>query len=404
MSRKKLKAFELVSKARMRAMSDKEWQWISGIMMMGTVTYVDEGHKVTTACTNGVDEIYNKAWLEQFSFPEAMYIVLHENMHKMLRHTFTTKHLYKENPYLANIAVDVVVNNQWLNNKPFIEMPKGPDGKVIGVDMPEYADASVWDTEKIFRDLQKKSKKEKNAPDYSGSQGFDEHDYDSIEEMSAEEQKQISRQVDMALRQAAMAGSLNGGMPRSVREMLVPEVDWRAELAEFVKSTCVGQDKQTWRKPHRTYIAHDLYMPSPYSENIGRVLIAGDTSGSIGEEALSLFLGHMQHLVNEVNPNGVDIAWWDTKVAGVDRFEQHSMTNLAGSVRPAGGGGTDPSCITPWRKKEKQEYVCAVVITDGEFSDNIGDWSDLPVLWLVVGKNNVSHIRQGKVIQVSEIR
>jgi predicted metal-dependent peptidase len=186
--------------------------------------------------------------------------------------------------------------------------------------------------------------------------------------------------------------------------MLVPEVDWKSQLSEFVKSVCSGADKQTWRKPHRTYIAHDLYMPSPYSESIGRVLLAGDTSGSISGQALSVFLGHMQHLVNEVQPNGVDVVWWDTEVAGVDKFERGEDRSLASAVRPAGGGGTSPSCIPAWIKDQKTEYVCAVVLTDGEFyGDGVGDWGSLPVIWLVVNDRNTPNIPVGVTIHVKEL-
>ena len=78
------------------------------------------------------------------------------------------------------------------------------------------------------------------------------------------------------------------------------------------------------------------------------------------------------------------------------------MGGLVGAVKPTGGGGTDPSCLPIWVKKEQKDYVCAVVITDGEFS-KVGDWGDLPVLWLVINDRPVDNITVGRTIHIKEM-
>lgn len=387
-----LSAEQLISKTKVSIMNDDAWKWMAGIVMMGTSSVVDDDHKVKTAATDGLNEVYNRTFIEGLTLPQVKFIVLHENFHKMFRHLFVWQNLWKESPELANVACDAVINTQYLYGKPGIEFVKG------GIYMPEYVDADVWNVKAVYDDLKKSS-------NTTQSKGHDDHEWEEADQVSEEEAKDIEVQVDNALRQAALAGSIGASMPRGVTEMLVPEVDWKTMLAEFVKSVCSGSDKQTWRRPHKTYVAYDLYIPAPYSESLGRILIAGDTSGSIGDYALSVFLGHMQHLVNEVQPSGVDIAWWGSKVVGVDSFERGAMDTLASAVKPVGGGGTSPSCITEWMKKEeKDDYVCAVVITDGEFyGDSVGDWGDLPVLWLVVNNRPVNNIPVGQTIQVKEL-
>ena len=139
---------------------------------------------------------------------------------------------------------------------------------------------------------------------------------------------------------------------------------------------------------------------------MGRILIGGDTSGSIDNETLSTFLGFMQQLCDEVNPSGVEVVWWDAAVAGVDVFEADNLKNLASAVRPAGGGGTDPSCVPSWLKKhpKKEEFVCAVMFTDGEFyKPDVGDWGDLPTLWMVVNNLKPPEIPVGKTIYVKDL-
>lgn len=391
-----LNAEQLISKAKVALMNDPDWAWMASIIMMGTTEFLDKDDAMQTAQTDGLNERYNKGFVEGLTLPQVKFIILHENYHKLFRHLFVWEGLWKRSPMLANIACDAVINTQYLQGKKGIDFVKG------GVLMPEYADADMWNVKDVFDDLL--DKMEQN-PQNKPAQGHDEHDWDGATEMTEVEAKTIEKEIDAAIRQASLVGSLNGGMPRSIKEMLVPDVDWRTLLAEFVKSTCSGLDKTTWRRPHRTYVAYDLYIPAPYSESMKRILLCGDTSGSISNDDISMFLGHMQHLVNEVNPNGVDIAWWDTEVAGVDSFERGAMDALANAAKPAGGGGTDPACIPEWVRTEGKvdDYACAVVITDGEFYKGVGDWGDMPVLWLVINKRPVADIPVGVTVHIRDL-
>ena len=384
-----LLAEQQISQAKVRLMNAPEWRWMAGILMMGETKFVSgKAARIQTAATDGLNETYNRDWLSKLDVEEVMFVALHEGFHKMFRHLFVWRNLWDDNPQLANIACDVVINTQYLHNKPGIKFVEG------GVHIPEYADAMKWNAKSIFDDLKKKGTGQ--------GAGHDSHDWEAARDLTPAEAKELEKQIDAAIRQASLAGDMLNGMPRGIKEMLVPEVDWKSLLAEFVKTQCTGDDKQTWRRPHKTYLAHDLYLPTPYSDTVGKIMVAIDTSGSIGDEALSYFIGHIQHLCDTINPDGVDIVWWGSGVVGVDSFERGNLNNLASAVKPIGGGGTDPSCIPVWMNKEKREYVCAVVVTDGEFGNDVGQWN-IPVLWLVVNNGDIANIPIGKVVHIKEI-
>lgn len=390
-----LTAEQLISKARVSLMNNPEWAWMASVMMMGETSFV--GDDVTpTACTDGYNERYNSKWIQSLSLPQIMFVVLHENYHKLFRHLYVWQNLWEENPMLANAACDIVINTQYLYGKANITYVDN------GTVMKEYADPNKWNVKDVYNDLKKRMQQNPSkAP-----KGHDQHDWENAKKQTTQEVEKIGKEIDAAIRQASLAGSLAGGIPRSIKSMLAPPLDWRALMSEFVKASCSGLDKTTWRRPHRTYVAYDLYMPSPYSESMKRVLVAPDTSGSITDEMIGVAVSYIQSLVNEVNPNGVDIAWWDTEVAHVDRFERDGMYALEHQLHPAGGGGTKPSCITKWLDDEmaRDNYACAIVITDGEFfSPNVGDWADLPVLWLVINKDDVPPINVGTVVHVREL-
>ena len=77
----------------------------------------------------------------------------------------------------------------------------------------------------------------------NGQSPFDDHDWDGAQELSDEEKRELSRELDEAIRQGALvAGKMGSGGDRELEELLKPQVDWREVLRDFVCDTCVGTD------------------------------------------------------------------------------------------------------------------------------------------------------------------
>ena len=135
-----------LSRCTMALMGHKKWCALSGVMLMGKVTVSDT---IPTACTNGRDEIYGRAFVETLTDPELRFLRLHETMHKGLRHLTTYAFLNKENPRLANQAMDYVINISLVDTddgEGFIVMPK------VGLVDAKYRG---WHTKQVYDDLKK---------------------------------------------------------------------------------------------------------------------------------------------------------------------------------------------------------------------------------------------------------
>ena len=78
-----------------------------GVVMVGS-TGIDED--CPTAYTNGRDAYYGREFVEGLSDPEFRFLILHENYHKMFMHLTSWDYLYAEDPKLANMACDYVIN------------------------------------------------------------------------------------------------------------------------------------------------------------------------------------------------------------------------------------------------------------------------------------------------------
>ena len=210
--------------------------------------------------------------------------------------------------------------------------------------------------------------------------------------MTEEEKKGLSDEVDRALREGAMlAGRMKGNLSKEINELLHPKVDWKEALREFIKTTMMGNDNSTWRRPHKRYIGMNIVMPSYRSAKIGRIVVGIDTSGSIGSSELSQFLGEVKSICNEVQPDGIDLLYWDSHVAKHEAYNGNEIETLVETTKPAGGGGTEPECVPQYMKKEALTPQCTVMLTDGFFyGGGCGDWSgvDSPVLWCVKGNKS----------------
>ena len=103
----KLTAEQRVQKSHVSLMKNPKYCMYSGIFMIGNTQVKDD---VPTACTNGRDTYYGREFVDSLQDNELKGLILHENLHKAFRHVTMWKHLYKEEPRLANMACDYVIN------------------------------------------------------------------------------------------------------------------------------------------------------------------------------------------------------------------------------------------------------------------------------------------------------
>jgi predicted metal-dependent peptidase len=224
--------------------------------------------------------------------------------------------------------------------------------------------------------------------------------------MSAEEAEESAKEIETALRQGAiLAGKMKGEVSREIQELLTPKVDWKEALRDFIKTTMQGKDQTTWRRLHKRYIGLDIIMPSTYSEQIGSIVVAIDTSGSIGQEELAQFLSEVKLICDEVTPESLDLLYWDTEVASHETYRGHELSTVTDVTQAKGGGGTSPECVPKYMHKNNMSAECLIMLTDGHISTQKDkDWnviSPMPIMWCVKGNSRFdSNSVQGKVVHV----
>jgi predicted metal-dependent peptidase len=173
--------------------------------------------------------------------------------------------------------------------------------------------------------------------------------------------------------------------------------NWRDALQDFISSVCVGDENSRFCPPNKRLLASGFIMPSHFDENIGEIVIACDTSGSM-HWAYPVVFGEVARIVQNTRPDSVRMLWWDTEVCGDQVFKPEQYQDIATQLAPKGGGGTVVSCVADYVAEHKIKAKAVIMLTDGYIESDYR-MTDMPTLWGVVDNDDFMP-RAGKVLRI----
>jgi predicted metal-dependent peptidase len=181
------------------------------------------------------------------------------------------------------------------------------------------------------------------------------------------------QQAMVVARSSNNQGSIPAGMQRELGALTQAQLDWRSYLWRYLVRTptdFTGFD--------RRFIGRKLYLEALEGESV-QVFVALDTSGSVGDHQMQLFLSEVQGILRAYPHLKCELYYADAEAYGPYPLKTDSEI-----PRPVGGGGT--SFVPFFEKVSANRHwhtngVC-VYLTDGygTFPD---DPPTLPVLWIV---------------------
>ena len=178
---------------------------------------------------------------------------------------------------------------------------------------------------------------------------------------------------------AKEVGNLPGALSRFVDELTKPKVDWRDTLRRFV--TEISRNDYSWMRPNRRFMAQGIYLPGLFSESMGEIAVAIDTSGSITQEMLNMFGAEIRAITDTVRPTKTHIIYCDTDVNHVDVFEQNDELKFD----MHGGGGTDFRPPFEYLNQNNITPSCFIYLTD--LDGPVGDAPAFPTMWACTTNN-----------------
>lgn len=416
-------------RVRLAIMREPCYMPMAPVMLLGKQSLSDT---MPTACTDGYNEIYGRKLIRQLGEPELGFVILHENEHKVQRHTVTYRKLWEESRQLANAATDY-----WINLRLF-KWSQDPRPK-FKIAMPTYTQ-EMWEelSDKQREQLSKKGlrvgsyfglldfrfegmtvpeifrllKQEGEGGDGEGGGdgggnergdgGFDEHDWE--EELTPEQAEQARQEIERALREGEMLAKRHGlgsaGLDLGLSQLLAPKVNWKRELRQFVTATCRKPQVSTWRRLNRRFMSMGYSMPTTQGKAIKQLVVGVDASGSMFGGTPTPFVSVMSEvegLVKQLQVDSIHLVYWDGYVCQHEKYTPATVGGWKQVTKPKGGGGTNPACVPPHLKKEGVKPDAVIMLTDGEVPE-WGQW-DSPVLWVIKNRQNIK-AKTGKTINL----
>lgn len=318
-----------LSRARTRLLLDSPW---FGSLSMRL--HVAENPQCETMQTDGTRLQYNAQFVESLPDAQLTGLLAHEVMHCALLHPYR---IAGRDLKLWNRACDFAIN-QLLIDQGF-SLPEGLllDPQYIGMGADQIYAILARDQKQEEEPGGDEGEGEGEQPGGVTAPQPGEGDAEGEGEGAPEEMSATDWEVatEQATAIAQKAGRLPGDCDRAVKSSRESETNWREILRRFVEQT-VPSD-YSWTQPNRRYISAGIYLPGVVRENMPRLAIGIDTSGSIGQHELDLFASELTQILHEARPEAIDVYYCDT---AVNRTETFSADDPEIKLNACGGGGT----------------------------------------------------------------
>lgn len=333
------------------------------------------GHNALTLYVN------DHFWDKELTDPAHRYgVVKHEILHLVFRHLFVREPFL--DPMLLNVAFDLVVNQ-------YVERSQLPDDSIFLESFPNLALKAGQTWFYYYKQLEElrqgRGGKASGSPDQemlnnirSDSHGLERHQpWREIRSHSELERDAAEMHLDSLLRTAHQRTSAQawGAMPGEVRELLedrlprpAPRLQWQQILHLFAESAAKTRLKNTIKRPSKRYGT----VPGLKIRHRQRLLVAVDTSGSIGPDDLKSFFNEIFHLWR--SGAQIDILEADTKV-----YRQYAYQGRMPEM-VTGRGGTDFNDALQWANRERPDGL--IYFTDG-YAAKPAVRLRMPVLWVL---------------------
>lgn len=340
---------------------------------------------IPTFCTDGKSLEYNPSFALSLNRDELVGVLVHEIMHCSNGHmTRRGSRVMKK----WNEACDLSVNSLLL--KAGFVLPEGgliPGGKGFE-DMPELLAAEAYYDLLTDEDEQEQEEQGDGGSGQDGDEPQDGSNFGDFKEPSdPAKADEIEAEWKVATAQAAQIAKNKGDLPASlarvVSEICNPTQDWRALLRRFIND--MARNDYAWTRPNRRMLSHGLIMPGLRSEELGTVVVAIDTSGSIGQKQLDMFASELESALSAYQCKAV-ILYHDSAIAHVDEWQ---TSDGPIQLAPHGGGGTSHICVFDYIEQNEINPACLIAFTDlwTDFPMSVPEY---PTLWAVTGNSNPS--------------
>jgi predicted metal-dependent peptidase len=348
-------------------------------LLLGMRLREDTGTR--TACTDGREIRYNPDFINSLHVDQVVFVLAHLVMHVAHLHPLrrSSRNLGRFNK-AGDYAINGILKEAGLSMLPGALYKKEYD-RLAAEQIYDHLPGSSRDGDGDDGDEKKNGNR---YEDPGGCGGFEDAKDEHGKPLTKAERQHEEARVAIAIQQAAQAakaqGKLPGALERLVDELVHPILDWREILRTFIDHT--ARNDYSWIHPNRRHIAGGIYLPSFRSDGLKPLVLAVDTSGSIGQRELNQFQAELNDILQSY-PTTVNVVYCDSQISGTDTFapDQYPV-----ELKAVGFGGTDLRPPFEWAVKNVPDAGCIIYLTDLEGESPEAD-PGIPTLWVSTTKD-----------------
>lgn len=352
-----------------------------GLLLMHMRFGLDE--KCPTAYTDGYRINFNPEFLFSLSNNEVDFVLMHEIMHVVFKHCFRGR---KTDPYLFNVACDIVVNSNILfsNNMDLKSITLAKYGESMHI-APNKKEGYLYTAEEVYQMLINEAKK-KGGSSNPKDNSFDDHTHweEVDDEFTIDEwEKRIVNAAEaISKRGESASGNIPLGVERMIKELKRATINWRTLLNDFI-SLEVGDYSFT---PPDRRLDGPFFMPDfnelvEAEDDSKEILFMVDTSGSMNAEQITQAYSEIYGAIEQFPSLTGYLGFFDYVVYEPVAF---SAVDDILDIMPKGGGGTSFFAIFDYVKELETKPKAIIILTDGYATfpkEHVRE--GIPVIWII---------------------
>ncbi len=347
--------------------------FFAGILIQQKFEECNDPEVNPTFSVDGETFRFNSTFADSLTFDECKGVCAHEACHLAgLHHTRQGSRKGKR----WNKACDFAINPRLIRDG--FKLPAGC------LNDPKFADMSAEDIYRALPDDPEDNPQAGNGKPSANPCG-------QVLPAKGKDAKAIEAktktQIEKAVSFAKAAGQMSADNAREIARNVKPRFDWREVLHRFFQEMTARD--YSFAVPNKRFAHTGIILPSLRSRDIGRIVLAIDTSGSVSAAEVSAMVAEMQNCLESYCENGIaqplTVIYCDAEIKGIETLESGDQAH------PIGGGGTEFAPVFAHLGNDLDEAACLVYLTDGLASDLATLPSlapSFPVLWGLIRDND----------------
>ena len=199
------------------------------------------------------------------------------------------------------------------------------------------------------------------------------------EDMSDGERAEIEAERKLDVAEAAQVAKAKGKLPGILSAFAADTIETRTPWYDILERYMTERVKTdySWARPNRRY-APEFYLPQIDGiGSMGPIVIQVDISGSVSQQEIKHYNGHLKGIVEQCRPSKVHVVYTDTRVQKHEEFDKPEDVE----IKFYSGGGTDMRAGFDFVDKLGIEAEVMVTLTDGytPFPED----TTIPSIWCI---------------------